>query len=50
MLRSCRRRWERSRQTTQNHYFVASEHDPEAAEGGARGAAQRFRRAVQQPV
>ena len=37
------------RQTKQNHYFDASEHGPEAA-GGGEGAAQRFRRAVQQPV
>jgi hypothetical protein len=29
------------RQTKQNHYFVASEHGPEAAKGGE-GAAQRF--------
>ena len=29
-------------QTTQNHYFVATEHDPEAAEGG-KGTAQGFR-------
>jgi hypothetical protein len=37
------------RQTKQNHYFDASEHDPEAA-GGGEGTAQRFRKARQWPI
>lgn len=41
MVESCRRRWRAAPQTRQNHNFVASEHGPEAAEGGE-GAAQRF--------
>ena len=40
---------EAPRQTTQNHYFVATEHDPEAADGGE-GAAQGFTWATPWPV